>query len=477
MAINVFIRLNSTLMMIKMRSLPSLVVACAMISAGDAFSAVSTLRNLGHVVSSPDAPSSLKMVGTAISNLPASNYTTSASTPLYTAVIETSIATAAADERQRNVDALDALLDVDDIECVQSGSYLIEYCPVGPPPKSESSLVEGIMSSYIGPRIVLALVALLYGTNFPLGALMADNLPASAATSSRMVLATLVLSPFLLQLKPTLQKQILIGGTFVSLGYVSQSIALVDTSPALVSFLGSATVLVCPLLQWAIDKKPMGIKDAPQTWLASILCLSGVAALELFGGSSGFDLSESLSRLGTGDALSLVQALGFGTGIYMSEKMMKKEPDQALPITAGLVATTAFYSMLWSFADGWMNQPGWESMGLPGLLLDPNMRQVALAVVWTGILSTSMNFCIEITAIGRVPCSEASVILATEPLWASLFAALLFHEQFGTSDYIGGSLMISACLVNTLKPADINGFFLKATGEQVNDDLSQEESC
>ena len=84
-------------------------------------------------------------------------------------------------------------------------------------------------------------------------------------------------------------------------------------------------------------------------------------------------------------------------------------------------------------------------------------------MAWTGILSTSMNFCVEIVAIGRVPCAEASVILATEPLWASLFAALLFHEQFGTSDYIGGALMISACLVNTLKPSDINGLFLKGT--------------
>lgn len=65
----------------------------------------------------------------------------------------------------------------------------------------------------------------------------------------------------------------------------------------------------------------------------------------------------------------------------------------------------------------------------------------------------------EITALGRVPSAEASVILATEPLWASLFAALWFHEEFGTSDYIGGMLMISACLVNTLDPAFMKGIF------------------
>lgn len=343
---------------------------------------------------------------------------------------------------------------------------LVEFCSNdNSPANSQSNLMENILSSYMGPRIMLGCTAVLYGTNFPLGAIMNDNLPASAATSSRMVLASMALFPFLLQLKPNLRTPVLIGGTFVSMGYVAQSIALVDTSPALVSFLGSLTVLVCPLLQWLVDKKPMGIKEAPQTWLAAALCLSGVAALELFGGSDGtsaFSLAESLSRLGVGDALSVLQAVGFGTGIYMSEKMMKTEPDQAIQITAGLVTTTAFFAMLWCLADGWMSEPGWESMGLPGLFFDPNMRTVALAVAWTGILSTSINFCIEIIGIGRVPSSEASVILATEPLWASLFAAILFHETFGTSDYVGGALMISAILVNTLKPEQINGFLSKS---------------
>jgi drug/metabolite transporter (DMT)-like permease len=286
-----------------------------------------------------------------------------------------------------------------------------------------------------------------------------------------------VLSPFLLQLKPNLRPSVLLGGAFVSLGYVSQSIALIDTSPATVSFLGSCTVIVCPLLQWLVNKKPMGIKDAPQTWLAAFLCLSGVATLELFDASSSastFSFAESMSRLGVGDALSLVQAVGFGVGIFMSEKMMKEEPEAALPITAGMVATTAFFSMLWCFADGWMKEPGWESLGLPGLFLDPNMRSVALAVAWTGILSTSTNFCIEITALGRVPSSEASVILATEPLWASLFAAILLHEQFGTNDYIGGVLMVSACLVNTLRPSYFRDLFgVKNDGNEATDRLLQ----
>lgn len=401
--------------------------------------------------------SCMNMVNTAI--IPESNYSATA-LPFF----EDSAA-----DLQLNTDLYIDNVRVDANDgppCVEAG--LVEYCTAdNSPHQSQSNFIENILSSYVGPRVVLALVAILYGTNFPLGAIMNQNLPASAATSSRMVLASIALFPFLLQLKPSLRIQVLIGGAFVSLGYISQSVALIDTSPATVSFLGAATVIVCPILQWVVDKKPMSIKDAPQTWLAAFLCMSGVAALELIDSSSDvsstFSLAESVSRLGVGDALSLVQALGFGTGVFMSEKMMKNEPDQALQITAGMVTTTAFFAMLWCLADGWMSQPGWESMGLPGLFLNPDMRTVALAVAWTGILSTAANFCIEITALGRVPSSEAAVILATEPLWASLFAALWFNEQFGTSDYIGGFLLISACLVNTLKPSDINGLFSKSS--------------
>lgn len=105
--------------------------------------------------------------------------------------------------------------------CVEAA--LVEYCPIdGEIEPSKNEFIEGILSSYIGPRVVLAVVAILYATNFPLGAIMSDNLPASAATSSRMVLASLVLSPFLLQLKPSLRWQVLLGGSFVSLGYITQ---------------------------------------------------------------------------------------------------------------------------------------------------------------------------------------------------------------------------------------------------------------
>ena len=66
-------------------------------------------------------------------------------------------------------------------------------------PDSEKSIVERVLDSYIGPRALLAFASILYGTNFPLGAIMNDSLPPSAATSARMLMASVALSPRMLR--------------------------------------------------------------------------------------------------------------------------------------------------------------------------------------------------------------------------------------------------------------------------------------
>ena len=329
-------------------------------------------------------------------------------------------------------------------------------------PRSDgNALLNSILESYWGPRIVLLTIAAVYGTNFPLGAIMNDALPASAATCARMVLASLALSPFLLQIKPHLRAPAVLCGCFTALGYVSQSLALVDTDPSKVSFLGAATVLWCPVLEWWVEGKPMGVKDAPQTWLAAVLCLLGVGALELYQPNGGGGAVTMATAVTQGDLLAIVQAIGFGTGCFLSARMVQKEPDQVLPITSVLVATTAFWSMLWCFMDGWMDKPGAEVMTLPNLLFAPGFETVAMAVVWTGLISTSLNFVIEIAALGRVKPSEASVLLASEPLWAALLAASVFQvSDFGANDYIGGACILMACLANAvLKPSDFHGLW------------------
>lgn len=300
------------------------------------------------------------------------------------------------------------------------------------------------------PSALLLGCSVLYGTNFGLGRLMNDALPASAATSARMLLAALALSPFLRELSPSLRAQAALCGTFTAMGYISQSVALVDTPAATVAFLGATTVVVCPALSAIFDGRKLGLRDAPQTWAAAALTLLGVALLELGGGEAGVALSVS-----AGDAWSVVQAIGFGTSFYLTEKMMAREPSQAMPITAMQCAMSALLAGAWAVADG-VGGGGWlldeatrTTYALPGLLLDEPMRAVAAAALWTGLVTTAANRVGETLALGKVSSSQASVLLATEPFWAALFAALLLGEGLGGNDFAGGALIVGACIANS----------------------------
>lgn len=310
--------------------------------------------------------------------------------------------------------------------------------------------IRNILTSYWGPRLVLAAIPAIYGTNFALGSLMNDALPASAVTATRMTLATIALAPWLVQIKPSLVGRSAITGAFTAMGYVAQSIALVNGDPARISFLGAATVLWLPVLESTIDKTPMGWKDSPQTWISAALCILGVGVLELYDPVAGaFSLAGG--AFGTTDILALLQAVGFGTGVFLSAKMVREEPGQVIPVTATLVATTAVCAWIWCLSEG--------SIGPLQELFssDPSLHiPVLAALLWTGIVSTSINFVVEIAALGYVPSSEAAVLLASEPVWAALFAAFLLGESMGGNDYVGGALIVGACLVNALvKPSDI----------------------
>ena len=246
---------------------------------------------------------------------------------------------------------------------------------------ADQSIFDKVLNSYLGPRLALAFASILYGTNFPLGVMMNEAMTPSAATSARVVLAALALSPFLPKLNPKLSGPALLCGCFTALGYTTQSLALIDVSPATVAFLGAATVVVCPTLEALVDKKPMGLKESPQTWLAAFLCIAGVGILELYDPNG----SGAMLEVGWGDALAILQAIGFGTSFFLTERMMRGQPDQALPITAVQVSVTAFICMVWCFADGWMFQPGNEAFALPALFFEPSLRTAAFAVAWTGM--------------------------------------------------------------------------------------------
>ena len=335
---------------------------------------------------------------------------------------------------------------------------------------------------YIAPRALLLAVAIGYGTNFPVGRLMNDALPAAAATSGRFALAALALCPYIPRLRRSLIVPCVCSGILDAIGYCAQSLALVDTPAARVSFLGAFTVVWIPILSALFDGRRLGFASAPQLWIAAALCLAGIGCLELGGLTAGGVGDVAILP---GDLWAVVQAVGFGSSFYLVERMMTAEPRdgddaddtdadalaQTLPITAVNLALVAAFSAVWALLDGCSVGPfaeastsssrGWlldessrTALTLPGALFTP----IGPAILWTGLVTTAAVRIGETTGLGRVAASDAALIVATEPLWASVFGVLLLREGLGANDLVGGALVVAAPLVSTAEPAAVRRF-------------------
>eukprot|EP00965_Chrysotila_dentata_P058198 1929862-Pleurochrysis_carterae.AAC.2 len=78
------------------------------------------------------------------------------------------------------------------------------------------------------------------------------------------------------------------------------------------------------------------------------------------------------------------------------------------------------------------------------------------ALVWTGVVTTAACCVLEAAVLGEISSADATVIFATEPLWAVLWSFVLLGETLSPSCLLGGALMVSACLVSGSEQSTAN---------------------
>jgi len=275
-------------------------------------------------------------------------------------------------------------------------------------------------------RGMILLAALLCGTNFGAIKLLQDGgLEPSVLMAARFVLAAVCMSPMLAKTDPKIIAKSIEVGVWLSLGYISQAIALQTTPAGTTAFLCSLTTVVCPVIE-----KFTGVRVTAQAWGAAALAVAGAAFLEL----SGDELP------GIGDLFALMQPICFGYNFYLIEESMKDNPEQALPITTIQVVVCAVMAVVWA---------AFDAHGVPDLshltshLADPMFD---FALVWLGLVSTAFILVLQTFALGKLPSSETAVVFSSEPLWGAGFASLLLGEKIGANTVFGGSLIIGACV-------------------------------
>lgn len=267
-------------------------------------------------------------------------------------------------------------------------------------------IFESMKSSPWFWKGAMMLICIIWSTNFAIIKQLFDALPPgvldpSLYTAIRFTIAALVMSPGAVGSlnKPGLVMNGVLAGLCVFTGYFGQSIGLMHSTANKAAFFCSMNVVWVALVSGVLTKS-----FKRKTWLAVLLAVSGVGFLELRG-----TVVPSVN-----DLWLLLQPLGFGTGYLVLERNMREYPGSARAITSLKLITLSIFTIIWALANGHSPQD----------VLPIFQNKVAtLSILYTSLVTTAFAIYLQSIVFKKVTSTDASIILTTEPIWATLFSA------------------------------------------------------
>lgn len=235
-----------------------------------------------------------------------------------------------------------------------------------------------------------------------------------------------------------------ICGSWVAFGYLGQTLGLLMTTASKSCVICSMhCVFVAGLAEYSRAVSTDGSKFNISKLLPAMVAVIGVAIIELKGAGGAPN---------AGDLLSFAQPIGFGLGYLQLEQLMKKKPEAALPVSAIKLTVVALASLgMYELLPLASSTASEFSLRLPDFQPILASKTATAGILYTGLVTTALALWFESIAFKRVPATDASIILATEPIFAAATAASFLGETFGSSDYIGASIIVGACILSILQ--------------------------
>eukprot|EP00547_Thalassionema_nitzschioides_P006965 CAMPEP_0194202606 /NCGR_PEP_ID=MMETSP0156-20130528/2589_1 /TAXON_ID=33649 /ORGANISM="Thalassionema nitzschioides, Strain L26-B" /LENGTH=465 /DNA_ID=CAMNT_0038928149 /DNA_START=135 /DNA_END=1532 /DNA_ORIENTATION=- len=315
-------------------------------------------------------------------------------------------------------------------------------------------------------RGVILVLCGLWASNFSAAKLILaePGVDSSLYAVARFGVAALALLPAGLKRRGTVSPETLTKsvqcGAWVAFGYLGQTLGLLTTTASKSCVICSLhCVFVAALSElWRVQKfkgnsNGEGTNYDTQRLLPALVAVAGVAVIELQGAGGAPTI---------GDGLSLAQPIGFGMGYLTLEQIMEDSPEAALPVSAIKLSVVAAASLIMFEV-----LPHLTSMGttthsadfvqIPDFTPILNSPVALGGILYTGLVTTALALWVESQAFRRVPATDASLILTTEPLMAAGIGALTLGETFGVSDYVGAAMIVGACVLATVLDSPASG--------------------
>lgn len=211
-------------------------------------------------------------------------------------------------------------------------------------------------------------------------------------------------------------------GVSICAGYSLQSEGLKHVLSSESAFITALYVPIVPLLQWAILRRPPSLT----TWLGAGLAFAGM--LLIGGGGAG------LTGLGRGEITTLISAFIFAAEILLIGAFAGKVDARRVTAIQLAVTSVLAFALMPVFGETAPATISWPLLGVAAAL--------GLA---SSIIQLTMNW-----AQAFVSPAHATIIYATEPVWAGLIG-LAAGERLGTLGWIGGGLVLAGVLVSEIR--------------------------
>lgn len=273
----------------------------------------------------------------------------------------------------------------------------------------------------------LLLVALCWGLNFVVEKHVLLKITPIMYLGIRFFLSAVIMSIVFNKRLRTIKREDIKGGLvvglFMLLGFLTQTVGLVYTTPAKSGFITGSNVVMVPFLAYFLTKKFPGISQI-------------VGAIVTFCGLGMISISENLT-IAYGDLLTLLCAVCFAFQIAFTEHYVKKSD----PINMAIVQVTLTGIVTLGMAK--MEEP---------LFLDFGSIEVWAAILFGAVFCTAGAFVVQNIAQKYTSSTHAAVILCTESVFAGIFSFLFWQEPLTVKALFGFILIFIGVLITELVP-------------------------
>lgn len=273
----------------------------------------------------------------------------------------------------------------------------------------------------------LLLVAMAWGLNFVVMKNALQRITPFMYLAVRFMLAFLILAAIFKENLRTMDKEDIVGGTvvgfFLFLGFATQALGLIYTTPAKSGFITGSNVVMVPFLAYFVNKKFPGWYQV----LGAAVTFTGLGVISLDGGFS----------INVGDFLTLLCAVFFALQIVTTEHYARR----GNPVNLAILET-GVTGML-SLIAGALTEPAPAT-------LDFSMWA---AILYAVLFCTAGAFLVQNVAQKYTSSTHAAVIMCMEAVFAAVFSFLFWGEALTLRALIGYALILAGVLITELSPS------------------------